>query len=166
MQGQTKKREIFHVAGDAPDPSGTGMRGMAPGYDLTATAVGHPLLFYRLPNGHELILEADVYALPGQPMYAYVICPICMMAGRTIQLAIRQEVKDMHYDPKGRVKPPPGWDANQLRETFPNGVGGQFSVDHIECTFEVTPEMRRDFGLAVCPWQVVIDNNVVIDDPK
>ena len=97
MQG-TPKREIFHVAGDAPDPTGGAARGLAPGYDLTATAAGHPLLFYRLPNDHELILEADVYQLPDVAMHIHLICPLCMMAGRTVGLTITQGNKEMQFE--------------------------------------------------------------------
>ena len=108
MQG-TPKREIFHVAGDAPDPTGGAARGLAPGYDLTATAAGHPLLFYRLPNDHELILEADVYQLPDVAMHIHLICPLCMMAGRTVGLTITQGNKEMQFERQVAPKPPPGW---------------------------------------------------------
>ncbi len=160
---QPVDKELFHVAGDMPDPSGRRMRGTAPGYDMTQTAIGHPMLFYRLPNGHELVLEADVYRLEGQPLYIHLLCPVCMMAGHTNALTIRENEKSLYYEPEARVPIPPGWDEIQLRKSFPQGLGGKLSVEQIACTWEVTPELQRQFGLGICPWRVVIENNVIRD---
>jgi hypothetical protein len=160
---QDALKETFYVAGDQPDPAGTDLRGVAAGYDLTRTAIGHPMLYYALPNGREIILEADVYQLPGQPMYIYVICPLCMMTGNTRMLRIGAENKDVSYDAKARVPVFPGWKPAQMRSALPQGAGGLLSVAEFACTFEVEPDLRRQFGFAVCPWKVVVDKNVVID---
>ena len=162
-QGQSKE-ELFHVAGDMPDPSGTGMRGTAPGYNLTKSAIGHPMLFYKLPNGKELVLEADVYALPGEPVKVHIICPICALSGhKGNSLQISQEQKQLSYEPNERVPPPPGWSARRMREVLPDGAGGLLSIEEFGCSWEVQPELQRQFGFAVCPWRVVIDKNVVRD---
>lgn len=158
---QTSK-EIFHVAGDMPDPAGSGKRGVAPGYQLNKTAIGHPLLFYRLPTGVEIVLEADVYKLDNQPMYVHILCPLCAMLGRNNGLRIEQGHKEMHYDPDATLRRmPEGWSRDNLRRAFPDGVGGVFSCSQVQCAWEVTPELRRQTGFAVCPWRVVIDENIV-----
>ncbi|MBT8452973.1 MAG: hypothetical protein KJO40_13475 [Deltaproteobacteria bacterium] len=158
---QDALKETFHVAGDQPDPAGTDLRGVAAGYDLTRTAIGHPMLHYALPNGKELILEADVYKLPGQPLYIYIICPLCMMAGHKQMLKIDSANKAVSYDPQARVPTFPDWNEKQMRSALPSGGGGLLSVDEFACTWEVEPELRRQFGFAVCPWRVVIEKNVV-----
>jgi hypothetical protein len=136
---------------------------VAAGYDLTKTAIGHPMLHYALPDGKELILEADVYKIGDEPMYIYLNCPLCLMAGKTVQLCIRADHKQLSYEPTARVPAFPGWSEEQMRHAYPKGAGGLLSVEEFACTFEVEPELRRQFGFAVCPWRVVIDKNVVIN---
>ena len=163
MQTSPTTKDIFHVAGDVPDPSGTGMRGVAPGYRFTQTALGHPMLHYRLSTGEEIILEADVYALPEQPMYVHLICPRCLAAGRQVGLKIDQSQKGMSYDPRAAVAPFPGWTREQMAHALPGGTGGALSIEPFACTWEEAPELRRGFGLGRCGWRVAIDNNVVRD---
>lgn len=153
-------KEVFHVAGDQPDPAGGSLRSVAPGYDLTRSAAGHPMLLWRYPGG-ELVLEADVYQLPDQPTYLHLICPRCLAAGRTNGLRITQERKAIAYEP--RIEPPtfPGWTDQQMREAFPRGVGGSLTVEAFECTWEEAPDRRREFGLSKCGWRVAIERNVV-----
>lgn len=144
-------KELFHVAGDVPDPAGTGLRGAASTMRLDRTALGHPKIVYK-----DFLLEADIYALPDAPMYAHIICPLCRNA-----LRITQDNKTFTYDPKVAPKI-----AAMLRNC---GVqdgpywGGSLSVERFECTWESEPERRRDFGLAVCNWRVEIDNNIARD---
>lgn len=153
-------KEVFQVAGDRPDPAGTGLRGVMPGYDLRQSAAGHPLLLWRHPAG-ELVLEADVYQLPGQPTYIHLLCPQCLQAGRQNALRITQERKAISYDPAREPPTFPGWTDRQMRDAFPNGVGGILSVEAFECTWEEDPTRQRGFGLAKCNWRVVIEHNVV-----
>lgn len=154
-------KELFHVAGDAPDPSGTGLRGVSPGYDLTKSALGHPFLLWRRPDGGEMMLEADVYAMPGSPMYIIILCPLCAMNGRTSGLRIDQAKKAMSYDEKASISCFPGWTKEQTKGAFPNGTGGVLSVEPFACTWEESPDLKRDFGLSKCNWRVAIDNNFV-----
>jgi hypothetical protein len=162
MNADPVHKELFHVAGDAPDPSGrSARRGVAPTYDLTQTAAGHPMLFYRLPNGRELVLEADVYQLEDQPIYVHIVCPLCAMCGRSNGLTIRQGLKQVSYEPGEPVPLPPGWSAEQLRQAFPLGLGGRLNTETVECAWEADPELRKDAGFVTCPWRVVIENNVV-----
>jgi hypothetical protein len=154
-------KDVFHVAGDAPDPTGGDLRGVSPGYSLNQGAEGHPMLWWRLPNGKELILEADVYALPEQPRHIYLLCPVCLLNGMQNQLAIREDQKQFSYEPRARVPAFPGWSSSQMAHAFPRGAGGLLSVAEFRCTFESVPDLERSFGLGQCTFHVVIDNNVV-----
>lgn len=151
-------REIFHVAGDYPDPEGTGKRGLAATYDFTRAALGHPMIAYR-----DMVLEADVYQLPGAPMHVHVICPLCLAAGNLNMLTIKSDRKAIYYEPKEAVPPFPGWTRVDMETNFPGGAGGLLSVEPFACTWELQPSLQRDFGLARCPWKVAIDRNVARD---
>ena len=141
------------MAGDMPDPAGTGLLGQAPSYRLTRSALGHPMIFWR-----DLVLEADVYALPEQPLQVHIICPCCRHA-----LIIRQGNKAIYYDPKADVPIPPGWTAAEVQMAIPGGLGGLLSVDVFACTWEAEGDLKRDFGFSRCQWRVVIENNVARD---
>lgn len=156
------KKDLFHVAGDAPDPTGGNLRGVAAGYDLTKTALGHPMLFYRV-GSEEMILEADVYDLNDLPLHVRLLCPICLAMGRTVGLTIWANQKAMQYEKDAAVPVFPGWTEAQMRHAFPEGAGGRLSVEPFRCTWEATPELSRRFGLSQCPWKVAINNNVVRD---
>jgi len=165
MTDESTIKDLFHVAGDAPDPTGGNLRGVAAGYDLTKSAIGHPMLLYRV-GSEEMILEADVYELEGLPLHVRIICPICLAMGRTSGLTIWANQKGMQYEAAGLVPIFPGWTAAQMRQAFgdrPGGAGGRLSVEPFRCTWEATPELTRRFGLAQCPWNVAIENNVVRD---
>jgi len=153
MLEQQTSKELFHVAGDMPDPAGTGLLGQAPSYRLTRSALGHPMIFWR-----DMVLEADVYALLEQPLQVHLICPLCRHA-----LIIRQGNKVVSYEPQAPVPAPPGWTATELRQAMPDGLGGLLSVEAFGCTWEAEGDLRRGFGLARCPWRVVIANNVARD---
>ena len=94
-------------------------------------------------------------------MYVHLICPLCLIQGRTNALKITQGEKALSYDPIHRPPPFPGWTAEQMAHSFPHGTGGTLSVERFECTWEAAPDLQRDFGLARCTWKVAIDNNVV-----
>lgn len=162
MEQERTVKDVFHVAGDMPDPEGTGLRGVAPGYDLRRGAMGHPKLLYRLPTGQELILEADVFDGP-DGRYIYLICPRCLASGRTNQLRIRAGVKAFTYEASEPVPVFPGWSREQMKHSFPNGAGGLLSVEPFGCTWEEQPDLERGFGLGLCKWRVSIEKNVVRD---
>lgn len=166
MDSPQPSKELFTVAGDVPDPAGTGLRGQAMGYDFRRSAAGHPKVFYRLggKHGHPVVLELDVYALPGQPTIVHLLCPVCTAAGRTNMLTISSERKAIDYERVLEPPPFPGWTAEQMRAALPNGTAdGRISIEAFACTWELTPEHRRQFGFNRCPWSVAIDKNVAID---
>lgn len=167
MNHQESIKELFHVAGDVPDPAGGDLRGVSPGYDFERGRYGRPFVLWQFGD-HEVVLELDVYHVEGEPMQMIVICPMCIAAGRDNQgLTIRQDAKPFLYERD--VEPPvwPGWSRERMRAEYQRvtgsksvGYGGRLSVEPFACTWEATPELQRDFGLARCPWRVAIDNNV------
>jgi hypothetical protein len=81
-----KREELYHVAGDAPDPTGTGLSGRMSSMRLTQIALGHPLIRYK-----DRVIEADVYEIHGRLM-VHLICPRCLNA-----LKITDDRKKMEY---------------------------------------------------------------------
>jgi hypothetical protein len=129
--------ELFHVDGDAPDPTGQiRKRGMAQEMRLTQTAMGHPLIRYG-----DHIIEADVYKIADEPMMVHLICPRCRNAIR-----ITEDRKEIDYDPN----------AGDPRQ------GGRLSIEPFECTWELSAE-RQNFGVGLCRWRVGIQDNVAKD---
>lgn len=161
MPENTALKDVFHVAGDAPDPEGGRARGVAPGYELSQSAQGHPMLLYKLSTGQEIVLEADVYDVADK--YIYLLCPLCLARGRKNMLRIREGIKAFRYD--RLIDPPtfPGWSDEQMRHAFPRGLGGTLSVEPFECTWEESPELTRGGGFEKCGWRVSIEKNVVKD---
>ena len=157
------EKEIFHVAGDAVDPTQlTQARGLQSGYSMTQAAAGHPKCLYRFGTV-EMLVEADVYRLEGQPMYLHLLCPHCLAREHNERNAIRvmADRKEMSYDPKALVPAFPGWTDEQMRYTFPGGAGGLLNVSQaFQCTWEVDPRLRARAG-NICDFKVVIENNVV-----
>jgi len=168
MQHEHTEKEIFHLAGDVPDPEGTGLRGVAPTHDLVKAAIGHPMVLYKI-NGKEMFLEIDIHVdLTVQPhaIYAHVICPLCLVGGRQVGLRIHSAAKAMHYEREAVPRTFPGWSKLQMSEAFakrPGGVGGVLSIEPFKCTWEEVSDLRRSNGFATCRWQVAIDNNVARD---
>lgn len=153
-------RETFHVAGDVDDPAGLAPKGVAPGYRLTQSALGHPVVFYSFGAGGEILMTLDVYKLPEQPMYIHLLCPHCMARGHQNALRIVEGNKEISYDPDGRVPTFPGWLEADMVRALPNGPGGLISVSRFRCSWEASPEESRRFGLNICDFDVVIDRNV------
>lgn len=157
-------KEIFDVERDVRDPGGTHLRGDAPGYQLDQTARGRPILFWRMPDGQEIIERVEVYQVPGEPMEVHLKCLLCFAAGQTNNgLRITQGHKEVSYDPYGVMKRlPEGWSREDLARNFPHGTGGLLSVSEFQCAWEISTEFRGAFpGMAVCPWRVVIEDNII-----
>jgi hypothetical protein len=149
-------KEFFSVKHDTLDPSGTGLRGTTMGHDLTKAAQGHPVVYWRSKDGSvERFMVLDVHALPGTPMVVYAYCPVC-----NNHLTIKQGHKQMSYDPQGSVRIT-GFTAEEICQGVGvKDLGGRLSIEHIRCSWEEQPDLRREFGFGVCGWSVVIDNNV------
>jgi len=155
MQQKQKQKEIFEVKSDVPDPTGSGMRGMTSGIDLSKSAIGHPVIHYKAKDGSEHLLTADVYALPGEPMKVYILCPECKN-----HLTIRQDNKAIDYD-RNVVPRIPGFTTEELfAQLNISDLGGRISIEPFRCTWEEKPDLRRSYGFGVCGWGVSITNNV------
>lgn len=159
-------RETFHVAGDAPDPAGGDLRGMAPGYRFTQSAMGHPICFYAFGPKGEMPMTVDIYQLPDQPMYAHLLCPHCFVRSRaTNGIIVRADIKEMSYDPAGFAPTFPGWTDREMAMNFPRGTGGLLSIARFRCTWEAdgTKQVNQgiELGSNLCDFEVVIDRNVV-----
>jgi hypothetical protein len=155
---QPSHREVFNLTEDRPDPRGGDRRGVEVGHDLTAGAIGHPLVWTPYTNkGIQIVLEVDVY-----DDHLHLHCPMCFMAGREVGLMIRRGEKAYEYDPN--AKPPlwPGWVPEQLAVSYPQGVGGRLHVEPFRCTWENPGSNTRDFGLRQCEWHVSIMNNRMV----
>lgn len=158
--------ETFHVAGDKLDPSGTGMRGVAPGYRFTQSAVGHPVCHYSFGPGNMMLVTLDVYALPEQPMYLHLICPHCYLRGMTNAIRITADQKGMSYDPKAFAPNFPGLSDAKMAQLCPQGTGGLLSVEPFQCTWEWDGQQRVDKNsvlaqTTLCDFHVAIDKNVL-----
>lgn len=169
MQNQSK--EVFQIAGDAPDPTGAdpSARGVSVGHDFTAAAAGHPVILATIGD-RPVLLTADVYKLAGQPAYVHIICPMCLAAGHTHALRIVEGHKAISFELE---QPPtwPGWSRADMRAAIadmihvepvqvPAHMGGRLSIEAFACTWEGDPMEGREFSFSRCPWAVVIDNNV------
>lgn len=160
-------KEAFHVAGNAPDPTGGGLRGVEATHNLTAGALGHPQVltpwkaFDKLTRREvPLVLEIDVYE-----DHIHLHCPVCLIEGRgEVGLRIRAGAKDYGYDPLARVPLWPGWVEEQTKIVYPNGLGGLVNVAPFRCTWETVGDLKRGFGLQKCGLFVSIRNNVMVSE--
>ena len=150
---------FYSVKDDAPrmrDPSGTGMMGRSVGtQDFSKNADGHPVVLYRTKDGNDFFLTVDIHALPGQPITAYIYCPLC-----NNHLTVKQTNKAIDYDPAASVKIPGYATEEILAGLGIDSLGGRLSIEPFRCSWEEKPELRRSFGFGVCGWSVAIDNNV------
>lgn len=164
FSSSVKRKELFHVAGDAPDPAPTGLRGMSTGYDLRHNALGHPHLHYQYPSGETLVFEADVFGgIPGVPRYILLHCPQCLTHGRQNTLTIREDFKPFAYDPSAVAPPFPGWTRSDMASAFPLGTGGLLNLEvECACTWEEEPDLRRAH-FSRCPMRFRIINNRICD---
>ena len=157
LQSPQGGRSIFSIRDDVRDPSGvSAASGLAPGYNFTGSAEGHPVLYYRHKGGNEFLITADVYRVEGAPLYVILYCPLCRNS-----LKIAQDNKAIEWEPDGRAR------LSVRDEEITAALGvvprGVLSVEAFQCAWEVEPTLRRSFGFAVCPWRVAIERNVVRD---
>ena len=157
---------------DARDPSGISpaARGLAPGYDLTKSALGKPLIWYEM-SGTPMPMTWDVYLSPDGSMYIQALCPACIARGRQPDhcgLTIRSQAKPFSFDPRAEVPPFPGMSRDDMyrprKSGPPAAKTGLLTIEKpIACTWEEDGTARRSFGLARCNWKVQVVNNVAKD---
>jgi hypothetical protein len=134
-------------------------RGMTSGYNLTNTAAAKPLILWE-----DKLLTMDVYAMPNTPMYGHIYCPQCARNGRQNMLTVRQEAKQMNFEPgqmPAKLAKHLGMSYDQLALDLGlehvSHLAGVISVEKIACSWD---------GLSVCSWSVVIDNNIARNVPR
>ncbi len=128
------REEIFHIKGDAPDPTGGGLIGTSTSLNVGAAGkVGIAMIRYG-----DLILEADVYKVGQEPIEVVMFCPRCHKAVR-----IRQDNKPIDWTP-----PAPGFEK----------MGGAISIGAFECPWELGDQ--KELGAELCRQKLVVEHNV------
>lgn len=154
------KKEFFHVSGDRH-------QGVTSGVNLNQSALCHPVVYY--PAMGEF-LTLDVFALPGVPMYVVVRCPICQAKNPHKEppndLTIKADQKSIELDAKA-IPSFPGFKTSEVVQGLglqsADSLRGRITIEEFGCTWEEEEDLKRDFGLSCCPWNVRIANNVVKD---
>jgi hypothetical protein len=110
------------------------------------------------------ILTVDIYAIPGEPLKAHLICPRCKH-----QLTIDEGKKPIDFRP--RAPNPLG--ASILADLPPElhaaGAVGQLSIETFVCTWELEDRQqdagKQDLGViargSLCRYRGSIDRNVL-----
>jgi hypothetical protein len=164
-----RHREVVQLAGDAPDPMGlVSGRGLQSTHRLTAGKQEVVVVF------GDMLLTVDLYALPGEPVRAHLICPRCHK-----QLQIQGDRKHIEFDPRvmnpmrtqvleaarGRALRAPSIEAarHELAELVAIADFGRLSVEAFECPWEMgdAPHVPGQVhtGASLCRQRLVIDNN-------
>ena len=173
----TGRREVVQLAGDAPDPTGvTSDLGLLSTHRLTGGKQEVVVVF------GDLLLTADVYALPGEPMKIHLICPRCHK-----MLTIAGDQKRIQYEPgppnpaRQRIAEVAGVAADRVRELHSydhvrvqrghdeamylvsRANFGRLSIETFECTWEITDDPHVagavHTGGSLCRLRIVIDDN-------
>lgn len=149
------KREVVQLAGDAPDPTGlTSHAGLQSTHRLTAGKQEVVVVF------GDLLLTLDVYALPGEPMRAQIICPRCRKHS-----TIRGDQKKIEYDPTALN--PQGKRiqllAASIAELASISMFGRLSVEPFECAWEIGDAKHvpgaLHTGASLCRLRLIIEDN-------
>ena len=144
------------LAGDAPDPRGlSDVRGMASTHHMTAGK--HEVL---VVFGDHL-LTVDVYAIPGEPVVAHLICPRCHKT-----LTVRGDQKTIDFDSAA-----PNPQARRLLATGNPEIvqiarTGRLSIEAFECTWEMGGDQHAQSairsvhtGASLCRQRMAIEDN-------
>jgi hypothetical protein len=146
---------VVHLAGDAPDPTGTGQIGMMSTTHLTAGKQEVVVAF------GDLFMTLDVYAIPGEPARVHLICPRCHKAS-----SISGDRKRIAFEPRAASPI-----AHRLAQTrAPELAGatlGQISIEPFECAWEIGGDAHAGgaqrsvhTGASMCRLRLAIDDNV------
>lgn len=92
-----KREELYQICGDAPDPAGTGLRGVGHDIALNKTRLGKALIRWR-----DRVIEADVYEMGGQ-LAVHMICPKCSRPEEVHALWVKEERKAIEYDARTEI---------------------------------------------------------------
>ncbi len=108
-----------------------------------------------------MLLTADVYALPGEPVKVHIICPRCRKCS-----TINGDHKAIEWDPtaanpvRGELEMANRQIADHSQR-FP--LTGRISISEFECSWEVGDDKHvtsaLHTGASLCRLRLVIDNN-------
>lgn len=158
---QAKEKELVHIGGDVPDPTGQSSRarGVQTTYDLERTKFGEPKVRYKDRAGVEYLLTVDVYKYEGAPLEVILFCPMCSEKGAMHALRMSQGKKEIFYDPDYNPMVPWGEGGRPIE------LGGRLSIEPFGCTHELdaTKKVGVVSSANLCRWRVIIDNNIARD---
>jgi hypothetical protein len=149
-----KVREVVQLAGDAPDPTGvTGGRGLLSTHRMTG-GKQEVVVLYK-----DMILTVDVYALPGEPTRAQIICPRCHKHS-----TIPGDRKRIEYD-SGALNPIQRQILSQAHQPEIARIVqfGRLSIETFECAWEIGDDRHVSgalhTGASLCRLRLVIEDN-------
>jgi hypothetical protein len=148
------KREVVQLAGDPANPTPSGLQSttrLTGGKQEVVVVYG------------DLLMTIDIYALPGEPIRAQIICPRCHKHS-----TIRGDQKKIEYESKeanpraALVKAMAGHSQAELDLVTAAQIG-RLSIEAFECAWELGDEKHVagavHTGASLCRLRLVIDNN-------
>jgi hypothetical protein len=134
-----QREELEHIAGDDPALYTEGPLSRAGDISLSRNALGKPRVRYK-----DMMIFAEVYHHPGEPMQVHWMCPKCGPLNKKRMSTIRGDRKKIEYDPRQNTED-----------------GGRLSVETFQCPWELESEGRRmEFGLGLCGLRLTIEDNI------
>ena len=103
--------------------------GLSSDMNLTNSAFAKPQIRYKGKAG-DFVLSCELYKI-GDELSLHLICPRCRHA-----LMIKSSSKQMEYDKERGL-----------------------SVEPFQCTWELPEDQRVQFGIGLCKWTAVIEND-------
>lgn len=164
-----RSKEVFQISGDHNEVGRT--HGIS-GPDFTNSTLCKPVVLWR-----DRLLTLDVYALPGQPMYVILYCPLCQMRDpdnkRNMSLRIMEDNKKIDLD-VNRIPKFPGISTEELVAQLglksKDELKGTISIEPFGCTWEESADQNKGGSMiagglitSCCNWRVVIENNIARD---
>lgn len=142
-----RTEEIFHVAGDVPDPTmDTGLYGKQSTVNLQNSRTAEVQIRYK-----DTIIFGDVYQYENAPIRVIIMCPRCRNA-----LMITGDNKRIDYDLAAAPS-----------------IGGRISIEPFKCPFEAPDAGAHRHrsgegaqvitGMSMCNWKVGVHNNKALD---
>lgn len=144
-----KPREVMRIAGDMDT-------GLSVTTSLTA-GKQEVVVVYR-----DQFLTVDVYAIPGEPLVAHIICPRCHKQSR-----IPGDRKAIDFDPSAVNPMRTEILATQAPSLMTIGSIGRLSIEPFECTWEMGDDEHvvgaLHTGITLCRLRIGITNNRAMD---
>jgi hypothetical protein len=144
-----KEREVVRIAGD-----------METGISMTTSLTAgkqEVVVVYG-----DQFLTVDVYAIPGEPLVAHIICPRCRKQSR-----IPGDRKAIDFDPSAVNPMRTTILATQSPDLMAAGGIGRLSIEPFECAWEMGDDRHvagaLHSGVSLCRLRIGITNNRAMD---